>query len=400
MNPEKYRKDFPLLVRGFEGKPVVYFDNACVTLKPRQVIEAMNRYYEEFPACHGRSYHKLGMKVTEEYEKARETLKKFVGAKRSGEIIFLRNTTEAINLVANSIGLKKGDVVLTSDKEHNSNLVPWLFLEKKAGIKHEVVKTGEEGILEPEALQEAINRKVKLVSLVHTSNLDGTTFPIKELAAVCRDHGIPILVDGAQSVPHKEVKVDRLGVDFLAFSGHKMLGPSGIGCLYGRYELLERMEPFLTGGDTVEDTTYTSCRLSKPPEKFEAGLQNYAGAIGLAEAARYVERVGRENIEKHEVKLNRLITEGISGIAEILGPGPEKRGGIVSFTVPGIHPHDISAFMDMHNIFIRSGAHCVHSWFNARGLEGSARASLYLYNTKEEAEKFVEVLKKTVETFG
>ncbi|NOZ81636.1 MAG: cysteine desulfurase [Candidatus Micrarchaeota archaeon] len=400
MNPEKLREDFPILVNGLNGKPVIYFDNACVTLKPRQVIEAMNEYYENFPACHGRSSHKLGLKVTEEYEKSRKTVAEFIRAKKPAEIVFVRNTTEAINLVANSLELKKGDVVVTTDKEHNSNLVPWLFLEKRRGIKRRIVPWPEDGNLDD--FTEAV-KGATLVSIVHTSNLDGTSLPVKEIVKISHDAGALVLVDGAQSVPHKETDVRKLDVDFLAFSGHKMLGPSGIGCLYGRYELLERMEPFLVGGDTVDDTTYSSCRLSKPPEKFEAGLQNYAGAIGLAAAVKYLKRVGLERVEKHEKTLNRIITESLLQHEQIsvIGPeDPDKRGGIFSFTIKGIHPHDISAFLDEENIFIRSGAHCVHSWFNSRGIEGSARASFYLYNTKEEAEKFIEAVEKIMKIFG
>jgi len=401
MDVEKLRNDFPVLQTKLKGKPVIYLDNACMALRPRQVVEAMNEYYYKFPGCAGRSIHKIGNMVTEAYEKARTRMAKFINAKEDKEIIFTRNTTEGINLVANAFGFKAGDVVLTSDREHNSNLLPWQMLVKKKGIKHEILYSNEDGTFnlgEFERKVKDIGDKLKLVSIVHTSNLDGYTIPIKEVIKIAHDVGTLVLIDGAQSVPHKNMDVRKLDVDFLAFSGHKMMGPSGIGVLYGKFGLLDKLEPFLTGGDTVKNSTYDSCVFLKPPEKFEAGLQNYASAIGLAAAADYLENVGLDKVEKHETELNRLITEGIKDIKglTILGPAnPELRGGIVSFNIKGMFPHDVAIMLDeMANIMIRSGAHCVHSWFNAHLMQGSARASLYLYNTKDEAQIFVEKLKE------
>lgn len=400
MDMEKIRADFPVLQLQFKGKPIIYFDNACMSLRPKQVIEAMNEYYFKYPACAGRSAHKLGDMVTKKYHDARATMAKFINASKPDEIIFTRNTTEGINLVTHSFDFNPSDIVITSDREHNSNLLPWQILAKRKGIKHEIVFSKNDTTFDLDAFERKVKEagnKLKLVSMVHTSNLDGYTIPIKDVIEIAHEAGALVMIDGAQSVPHKKVDVRKLDIDFLAFSGHKMMGPSGIGVLYGKFELLKQLQPFLLGGDTVKNSTYDSCVLLDPPEKFEAGLQNYASAIGLAAAAEYLRKIGQDNVEQREMELNKIITNGIKDIKglRILGPpAPEQRGGIVSFTIEGIPPHDIALMLDeTANIMIRSGAHCVHSWFNAHNmLNGSARASLYLYNTKEEAEKFVETL--------
>ncbi len=401
MNVDKIRKDFPVLQRKISGRPVIYFDNACMSLKPVQVIEAVNEYYNEFSACAGRSIHKLSQEVEDRLEAARKTIQKFIGAKKSEEIVFTRNTTESINLVANSFGFEKNDVVVTTDREHNSNLLPWQLLVKNKGIIHRYVKSSPDGTFNIESFEDLVSKDAKFVSIVHTSNLDGYTLPVKDIVKISHDYGAVVMLDGAQAVPHKEVNVKKLGVDFYAFSGHKMLGPTGTGVLYGRYDLLEELSPFIVGGETVEYTTYETHVFLKSPHRFEAGLQDYAGIIGLCEAAKYLQKIGKENIEKHEIMLNRAITEGISEISglKILGPRkPELRGSIISFILQGIDHHEIAMLLDSNaNIMIRSGQHCVHSWFKARGIPGSARASLYLYNTREEAEKFIEELKKIAE---
>jgi len=398
MKVEKIRKDFPILEKRINGKPIIYFDNACMSLRPRQVIDATDEYYLEYPGCAGRSAHEFSTKVSEKYSEARGEIAKFVGARKKEEIIFTRNTTEGLNLVLNSLNLKKDDIVVTTDKEHNSMLVPIQVLHEKRGIQHKIVFT-KDGF-DVQKFQDSMNKQVKLVGMVHSSNVDGTSIPEKEVIKIAHDFGALVLLDAAQSVPHKEFKMKEIDVDFLAFSGHKMMGPSGTGVLYGKYDLLERLDTFLVGGDTVEFTTYDSHVFLKPPEKFEAGLQNYAGAIGLAEAARYLDKVGRKNIEKHEENLNKIITEGIRDIKglKIIGPQePESRGGIISFVVDGMNVHDVALMLNnTKNIMIRSGQHCVHSWFRANNLQGSDRVSLYLYNTSEEAEAFVETLKGIV----
>lgn len=401
MDVEKIRADFPVLQQKLKGKSVIYLDNACMSLRPVQVLEAMNEYYYKYPGCAGRSIHKFGEMVTEHYEAARKRIAKLIGAKEKKEIIFTRNTTEGINLIANAFDFKSGDVVLTSDREHNSNLLPWQLLAKRKGVKHEIVFSAPDmtfDLGEFERKVKAIGDKLKLVSIVHTSNLDGYTIPVREVIEIAHDAGALVLVDGAQSVPHKKVDVRKLGIDFLAFSGHKMLGPSGIGALYGQYELLEKLRPFMVGGDTVKDTTYDSFVPLNPPEKFEAGLQNYASAIGLAAAAEYLEKIGLDKVEKHDTKLNEIITDGIKDIKglSIIGPAdPKLRSGIISFNIEGMFPHDIAIMLDdVANIMVRSGAHCMHSWFNAHAIRGSVRASLYLYNTREEVELFIEKLKE------
>ncbi|MCX6815015.1 MAG: cysteine desulfurase [Candidatus Aenigmarchaeota archaeon] len=395
MDVKRIREDFPVLEN---SKGIVYFDNACMSLKPRQVIQAMLEYYERYTACVGRSNHRLGKIATEKYNEARKAIAKFVGAKKPEEIVFTRNTTEGINLVANSLDLKKGDIVLASDREHNSNLIPWQLLKERKGIEHRIVRSREDCTFDMEEFKKSMSRQVKLVTMVWTSNIDGYKLPVWEIIKTAHDFGALVLLDGAQAVPHSKTDVRRMDADFLAFSGHKMLGPTGTGILYGKYELLERLEPFMVGGDTVERTTYETHKFLNPPEKFEAGLQDYAGMIGLGEAARYLERIGMENIEKHEVMLNKLISERISQIPNLQMVGiqnPELRGGIISFNIRGMKYHDISLMLDHnHGILIRSGQHCCHSWFNARGIEGSARASLYLYNTQEEAELFAEAVQK------
>src|SRR3989338_1802033 len=388
---EKLRSDFPLLQKN--GKPIIYFDSACMSLKPDQVVKKMDEYYYEYPACAGRSNHKLGQRATEEFNSARKTIAKFINAKEN-EIIFTKNTTEGLNLVYHIIDFKKGDIILTTDKEHNSNLLP-IHLLKERGIKHEIVPSQKDGTFDMDRFESMMSKNVRLVSMVHTSNIDGTTIPAKEIIKIAHDFKALTMLDGAQSVPHQKTDVKKLDADFLAFSGHKMLGPS-IGVLFGKYSVMEKAKPFLVGGDTVESTTYKSHKFLKPPERYEAGLQNYAGAIGLGEACRYLEKI-IDKTEKHEIELNKIITDGIKNFEglKIIGPEAEKRGGIISFYVKGMHYHDIALMLDeTANIMIRSGQHCVHSWFNAHNIDGSARASLYLYNTKEEAKVFIESLNK------
>lgn len=391
MNLEKIRKDFPI----FETK-AVYMDSSCVSLKPKQVVEAMNRYYYEFPGCAGRSMHKIGNKVTEEVIKSRKIISNFFNTKPKN-IIFTKNTTEGINLVANSLGLKSGDKVVTTDKEHNSNLLPWQKLVKN-GIKHEIVKGNDDNTFNMDEFQEKI-KGAKLVSMVHTSNLDGVTNPAKEIIKIAHENGALVMIDGAQSAPHKEINMKKLDVDFFACSGHKMLGPSGTGVLFGKEELLDKMNTFIVGGETVSESTYTSAEFEKSPEKYEAGLQNYAGIIGFAEAVKYLDKLGMKNISKHEIKLNKKVTEAFLDIGiNILGPeNAELRSGIISFLIKDKDPHEIALMLDSSaNIMTRSGAHCVHSWFNAHNLVGTTRASLYLYNNEEDCDKLIEEMKKIV----
>ncbi len=287
MDIKALREDFPVLQEERKGKPVIYFDNACQTLRPASVIEAVDGYYRHSSACVGRSNHKLAEEVTRACEDSRSRIAKFLHASKKEEIIFTRNTTEGINLVAHSLDLKAGDVVLISDKEHNSNLIPWQMASKRAGIEVQIIPTDGDGRLDFDAFQKKLTPSVRLVSMGMTSNLDGVTIPAREIIQTAHKNGSLVLLDAAQSIPHLSIDVRNLDVDLLAFSGHKMMGPSGIGVLYGKYSLLEKMEPFMVGGETVAISTYSDCQFLPPPEKFEAGLQNYAGIIGLGAAVEY-----------------------------------------------------------------------------------------------------------------
>ncbi|KKR43679.1 MAG: hypothetical protein UU10_C0038G0006 [Parcubacteria group bacterium GW2011_GWF1_40_6] len=398
LNTHKIRADFNILSKK-DGKIPMYLDSACMSLKPNSVVEAMNDYYFNFPAC-DRSLHKLGSTVTKKVKEARELVAKFINAKNLDEIIFTRNTTEGINLLANSFGLVKGDVVLVSDKEHNSNLVPWLLLRDRVGIVVKIISSNVNGTFNLDNFSKLISG-VKLVSIVHTSNLDGVTNPAKEIIEIAHQNNALVCLDAAQSIPHRKIDVQDLDVDFLAFSGHKMFGPTGTGVFYGKSKLLEKLSPFLVGGDTVEFSTYDSYKMLPVPEKFEAGLQNYAGIIGLGEAVKYLSQFDFEDIVEHELKLNSYITtelKKISGI-NIIGPeDPKLRSGIVNFYIEGTDMHKFVIMLDeMANIEIRSGQHCVHSWFADKKIYNSARVSLYLYNTIEEAEAFITNLKKIIE---
>ena len=396
MDLKKIRQDFPLLQAG--PKPIIYFDNACQSLRPQPVIEAINHYYLKYSACSGRSMHRLSEEVNRDCDQARVQMFKFLGAARKEEIVFNRNTTEGINLIANVMNWQPGDEVIISDKEHNSNLIPWQILAKKQGIVVKIVPSRPDNTFNLAAFEQLLTQRVRLVSLGYTSNLDGVTIPAAEVIKMAHKNGSLVLLDAAQTAPHLKLNVKALDVDFLALSGHKMLGPSGMGVLYGKYKLLEQLEPFMVGGDTVASSTYTTCEFLPPPERFEAGLQDYAGILGLGAAAKYLLDVGFDVIQKQETLLNEAITTEISNLPDLklLGPAdPRLRGGVVSFYIENIDSPRIALMLDqMANIAVRSGQHCVHSWFNARHLAGSVRASVYFYNTLEEVSVFVSSLKK------
>jgi cysteine desulfurase/selenocysteine lyase len=399
MKVKKIRQDFPLLNRKINGQPIIYFDNACMTLKPKQVIDAMNDYYYNYSACAGRSIHKLGSEVTIRYNDARNKIRKFINAKETNEIIFTKNTTESINLLARSLRLEKGDIVLTTDREHNSNLIPWHIQKELRGIDHRVVKSNEDNSFNLERFENLMSDKVKLVSMVHTSNLDGYTIPAREIIKIAHDYGALVLLDGAQSASQISIDVQDLDVDFFAFSIHKMLGPTGIGVLYGKYDLLKNLEPFIVGGNTVEKSTYDSHDLLDSPEKFEAGLQNYAGAIGAGAAAEYIMKIKKENISEHINRLNSYISSEIIDIPgiSIIGPAdPALRGGIISFNIENYEPHNIAVFLDEANIMVRSGVFCVHSWFNEHNVKGAVRVSLFFYNTIEECKILIDKIKEFI----
>jgi cysteine desulfurase/selenocysteine lyase len=403
MEVKKIRREFPLIEENSRHKQYIYFDNACQSLRPRSVIDAITTYYRDWSACGGRSNHQLSTEVTNRVAAARQSLAKLINATKEEEIIFTRNTTEGINLVANSLDLKPGDVVLISDKEHNSNLIPWQMAAKNRGVVLKIIPSAADetfSILNYEAL---LDDRVKLVSLGWTSNLDGVSLPVPEIIKKAHQKGALVLLDAAQAAPHQKINVRGLDVDFLAFSGHKMLGPSGTGVLYGKLSLLEKLTPFLVGGDTVASSTYETCEFLPPPEKFEAGLQDYAGMIGLGAAAQFLLKVGFDAIQKQEQMLTQMIMESIKdlpGLHWIGTPDYKKRGGITTFYFDGVDSHQVAIMLDqMANIQVRSGQHCVHSWFNSRQIKGSVRASVYFYNTEEEAQTFIGNLKKIRKVF-
>ena len=393
MDISKYRGDFPVL--NTEDAPT-YLDSACMTLRPQQVIDSIMEYYTKYPACGGRSVHRMSWQVTEGFEMARDSLRRLLGAEKTSEVVFTRNTTEGMNLVANGLGLKKGDKVLTSDKEHNSNVVPWHHMAKYKGIDYQVVPAKDNYYFDLEALKESIDSKTKLMSIIHTSNLDGHTNPVKDIIEICHDKGIKVLMDAAQAAPHKELDVVDLDVDFASVSAHKFCGPSGMGALYGKYDELKNLVPSYVGGSTVVNATYEGYELLPPPACFEAGLQDYAGAIGAGTAAEYIMDVGRDNIQKHETKLNTILSNKMENLDGVSIVGPEDvsmRGGITSFTLDGWDTTEIAMHLDEnYNIAVRSGMHCVHSWFNSRGIDGTARASIYFYNNESDVRKFTDAV--------
>lgn len=427
---DKYRDVFPSLKQERNGRPPVYFDNACMTLKPQPVIDAMYDYYIHYPGCGERSTHMFADQVDKRVSEARESIRQFIGAKSTQEIVFTKNTTEAINLVARSLVWNSGDVVLTTDKEHNSNLCPWQELAVRGYIaKHRAVPCDTDNRFNLEAFEKILDEeqgKVRMVSLGHTSNLDGVSIPdetIKQVVKLTKDQSAQALVmlDAAQSVPHKKVDVVDLGIDFIAFSVHKMVGPTGMGVLYGRKEILsneDAIRPFIVGGGTVEDThLFGHPQYFKPPYKFEAGLQDYAGIIGAGAAARFLSEVGPERIAQHEIELNRAATERLMEFPEIRIVGPadaSQRAGIISFYLlkPAVRYSDAEPDIDEKldqraNIMMRKGTFCVHSWYHAHepyfdsiwpGFRPTLyRASFYLYNTLEEVELFADHMKKILD---
>jgi cysteine desulfurase / selenocysteine lyase len=398
MDIKKIRQDFPILQESPGRKPVTYLDTACQSLRPKVVMDAMAQYYNALSACGGRSMHHLAADTTKAVERAREAVAKLLGAAKKDEIVFTRNTTESINLVANSLDLREGDTILISDKEHNSNLIPWQWMAKKKGVTVCVLPSRPDNTFDLDAYEKQLSGPVKLVALGATSNLDGVSLPLEAVVKKAHQHGALVLLDAAQSAPHHRLNVKALDVDFVALSGHKMLGPSGTGVLYGKFALLEKLEPFLVGGDTVSNSTYTSCEFLPPPEKFEAGLQDYAGIIGLGAAAEYLQKVGFDSIQKQEQVLNEMVTAQLKDLLglKLIGPAdPKLRGGIFTFYIEGIDSHRIALMLDqMANIQVRSGMHCVHSWFNAHQIKGSVRASFYFYNTQEDAVQLITNLQK------
>jgi cysteine desulfurase / selenocysteine lyase len=400
------REDFPILNREINGNKLVYLDNAATSQKPNQVIEAISGYYFNHNANVHRGLHTLSEEATQMYENARKKVAGFIGAAHPEEIIFTKGATESLNRVAVSWGLKnlkKGDVILLSDFEHHSNMVPWLEMAKKTGAKIEYLESNGNGEITLEEVKNKLTDKVKLISITHASNFLGTVVPVKEICKLAHDKGVLVCVDGAQAVPHFKVNVQSLGCDFYAFSAHKMLGPMGIGALWVRKEILEKLEPYEFGGGMIDEVTYEGATYTQPPVKFEAGTPNVAGAVGLAAAIDYLEKIGMDEIKEHELELNKYLLEKISHIEQVKIIGPkeaEKRTGIVSFTVKKIHAHDVASVLNGFGIAVRSGHHCAMPYHKKNNLPATTRVSYYIYNTKEEIDKLIEGLKKAIELLG
>ncbi len=400
---KNFRKDFPVLRRKVNGHALVYLDSAATSLKPVQVLEAMNRYYNSYTANVARGVHKLAEEATEEYEGGRGKVAGLVGAKER-EIIFTRNTTEALNLLVYSLGfgkLKRGDEILSTVMEHHSNIVPWQFLKAK-GVKLKFVDVNPDGTLKIEQYARLLTKRTKIVTVTHVSNVLGTINPISAISKLAHDNGSLLIVDGAQSVPHMPVDVKKLDIDFLAFSGHKMLGPTGIGVLYGKEHLLRGLNPFMGGGDMIKEVGLQKTVYNELPWKFEAGTPNIAGAIGLGAAVGYLQKIGLKKIRDHDKELTDYTLERLSQIPhlKIFGPRNYKmRSGVVSFELRGVHPHDIASILNSEGIAIRSGHACAQPLMERLGVAAVARASFYLYNTRADIDKLVLGLEKARKVF-
>ncbi|WP_027294402.1 aminotransferase class V-fold PLP-dependent enzyme [Robinsoniella sp. KNHs210] len=397
-----YRDDFPIL----QNKELIYLDSAATSQKPRQVMDAMTRFYEAENANPMRGLYGLSIRATETYERARHTIKEFIGARHDCEIIFTRNTTESINLAAYSYGLSnitKGDEIVVTIMEHHSNLLPWQMVAKQTGAKLIFLYCSENGSIPWSEVQTKIGSRTKLVGIAHVSNVIGCTNPVREIITYAHKMGAVVLVDGAQAVPHMAVDVQDLDADFYAFSGHKLLGPMGIGVLYGKKQLLEEMPPFLTGGEMIDTVSQQDASFAPLPHKFEAGTVNAQGAAGLEAAVCYLKEVGYEEIQKQEEILVERAMEGIRRIPHVhlIGSGnPKEHSGILTFTIDGVHPHDIASIMDSAHIAIRAGHHCAEPLMKFLNVNATARASVYFYNTEEEIDIFLENLRQVRRWLG
>lgn len=386
-----YRQDFPLL----RENPIVYLDSAATAQRPDVVVEAEMEFYRKYNANPLRGLYSLGIEATDRYEEARECVAKFIHAASAKEIIFTRNATESLNLVAYSYGLshlQKGDEIVVSILEHHSNQLPWRMVAEKTGAVVKYLECDRQGHISDEDLQAAFSEKTKLVAVTQVSNVLGIRTPIDKIVALARKSGAVVVLDAAQSTPHMEVDVQKLGVDFLAFSGHKLMAPMGIGVLYGRKELLSEMPPFLTGGEMIQTVTRDKVVYAELPHKFEAGTVNGAGAWALAAAIRYLQEVGYEQIQKQELLLTTQLMDGLKKVPHVQvqgSPDPKEHCGIVSFTIDGVHPHDVSSILDADGIAVRAGHHCAQPLMQQIGVMATTRASMYFYNTEEDIEKLL-----------
>ena len=399
------RGDFPILEREVYGKRLVYLDNAATSQKPRQVIDALVRYYESYNANIHRAVHALGEEATAAYEEAREKVARFIGAASSESVIFTRNTTEAINLVAYAWGranVGEGDEIILTQMEHHSNLIPWQQLAAEKGATIRYIEIKPNGTLELGNLSGLFGEHTKLLAMPHVSNSLGTINPAEEIVAEARKRGVTTLIDGAQAVPHMPVDVEAVGADFYAFSAHKMLGPTGVGVLYARRELLEEMAPFLGGGEMIRKVTFEGATWNDLPWKFEAGTPNIADVIAFGSAIDYLDALGMDNVRRHEVEVTTYAMERLRGLDDVTlyGPDePDQRGGVVSFNYGDLHPHDVGTILDRHGVAIRAGHPCTQPLMRCLGVTGTARASFYIYNTRDEVDALIEGLKAARDFF-
>jgi cysteine desulfurase / selenocysteine lyase len=405
VNSYELRNDFPIFKKKINGKELVYLDNASTTQKPYSVINSITDFYSNYNSNIHRAVYQLAEEATTLYEQSREKIANFINV-RPEEIVFTRNTTESINLIAHSwarTNLKKDDGIAISELEHHSNIVPWQILSQEIGTRLEYVGIDENGFLDLEHLIELISsKKVRLVSLSHMSNVLGTIVPIERIIKIAHENDIPVLVDGAQSVPHMPVNVKNMDCDFLVFSAHKMLGPTGVGVLYAKKELLEKMRPFMGGGDMIKEVFKFHTNYNEVPYKFEAGTPNIADVVGFGAAIDYLGKIGMENIRKHEIDLTEYALESILSINQLTVYGPKDpnyRGGVISFNIADIHPHDLATIMNDNGIAIRSGHHCAQVLMQRLDVPATSRASFYIYNTKEEIDKFVNAIKEAGRIF-
>lgn len=406
MNNRDFLKDFPTLNKERNGKRIVYLDSAATTQKPISVINSIKNYYEQSNANPHRGAYELSVLATEAYDEAREKVRKFINVKYREEIIFTKNATESFNLLAMSYGMtyiNEGDEIVISIAEHHSNLIPWQQVAKARGAILKYMYTDENGELTEEEVRSKITEKTKIVSITHVSNALGTINPVKEIAEYAHSKGSIVIVDGAQSVPHMKVDVRDIDADFLVIAGHKLLAPMGIGVLYGKKELLEKMPPLMFGGDMVEYVYEQETTFNVLPYKFEAGTQNVEGAVGLSKAIDYLNEIGMDNIEKIEKELMTYAYEEMSKLEYVKIYGPkdiEKRGGVLSFEIDGVHPHDVASIFDTFGVCIRAGNHCAQPLMRYMGINSTSRASLYFYNTKEDVDRLIEAVKQTYDMFA
>ncbi len=398
------REDFPILRERAHGHPLIYFDSAATSQKPRAVLDALRNYYEHENANVHRGLHELSSRATEAYEKSRQQVANYLGAASADEIVFTRGTTESINLVAQAWGgkfLRDGDVALLTEMEHHSNLVPWQLLAERTGAQLRFVPVCDDGTLALDRLSSWLTPEVKIFAFTHVSNSLGTINPVRELCEKARAVGALTLVDAAQSAGHMPINVRELGCDFLAFSGHKMCGPTGIGALYGRAEVLDSIPPWHGGGEMIVSVTLEKSAFKKAPHRFEAGTPNIAGAIGLAAAIDYIESIGRAAIFEHDAQLAGYAMERLAELPgmRVLGPSTE-RGALVGFVMEAAHPHDLTTFADQYGLAMRGGHHCNQPLMRRFGLPGTTRASFYFYNTKEEIDRMIEILRDAVRFFS